>query len=266
MNHSEMDAVSRGDPLDTQKVKEYCLDNSSECSAGNSTVDHHEEKEVESEIVSVLNPTRSEGSVQTNSEDNADSSLGPSDEGRKEELDKRTKEDETKLYQSRNESGNIEKFQEPTTYSICHEKSENFIRLNLGGCSPANSEAKGDDENEESESVNTEDTCNTSPNAERRNGDPQKRSESEKPDIGDSQEDLKQMKSEEHGAEDEGGNMDVDEEPCVVGGVVSEPKLADRQMSDSSCDEDDPYSGTWASRDTWLYRVGYPVSSCILYA
>ena len=270
-----MDSISGivADPVDSQKTNEYSRDNASGSSERN-TVDHPEEKEAESE--QTLNLLE-RGSTEKNARVNAKYNVNPSAEGRKEEVfqesDKKTNEVETKLQHrnaSKNESGTgngSNNSQEPTTESKCREEHANFVQTGLeavilGRDSPANTYSEAErDENTKSGNVNTED--NTAPDAGRRSGDSQKQSECEKPDIGDSQEYLEQMESGEHGGEGESDNMDVDEEPGLVDGVVREPKLTAKQMSDSSSDEDDHWSRPWASRDTQSYRAGYPVSLCV---
>ena len=93
-------------------------------------------------------------------------------------------------------------------------------------------------------------------------------STSEKTDNQDSQEDSKEVMEQDEGENDE---MEVDEETGQVAGAGSEPKhLAERMDEDDpsndSSDDDDSYWGRpWASRDTQLYRAGYPVSQWPLF-
>ena len=93
-------------------------------------------------------------------------------------------------------------------------------------------------------------------------------STSEKTDNQDSQEDSKEVMEQDEGENDE---MEVDEETGQVAGAGSEPKHSAERMdeddpSNDSSDDDDSYWGRpWASRDTQLYRAGYPVSQWPLF-
>ena len=95
-----------------------------------------------------------------------------------------------------------------------------------------------------------------------RNESQDQSSTSEKTDNQDSQEDSKEAMEQDEGENDE---MEVDEETGQVAGAGSEPEhsaegMDEEKFSSDSSDDDSYWGRPWASRDTQLYRAGYPVS------